>query len=90
MLLKALVLQHFQKQRCQHYWFYNNSKTMLLGPLVLQFSQKKKREKKTQLLDTLTVDSSKHTVAETNGSSNIVFVNVVKPLVSSTSFSEML
>ena len=46
---------------------------MLLEPLVLQLFQKK------MLLEDLTVDISKNTVAETNGLGNIVVVNVLEP-----------
>ena len=43
-----------------------------------------------QLLTTLTFDLSKNNVAGTNDFSNIVFVNVVEPLVLATLFSNML
>ena len=43
-----------------------------------------------QLLKDLTVDISKNNLTDTNGFSNIVFVNVVKPMVLATLFSELL
>ena len=72
MLLKRLVLQHFQN---------NVAKT--IG--FTTFSNKIK-----QMLKGLTVDISKKNVAEINGFSNIVFVNVVKPLFLATLFSDLL
>ena len=46
--------------------------------------------KQKQLLKDSTVDTSKNNVADTNCFSNIVCVNVVRPLVLTTVFSNML
>ena len=85
MLLEPLVLQHFQKQCCWNHWFYNISKNNVAK--TIGFTIVSNRH---MLLTFLTVDISKNNVAETNGFSNIVFVNVVEPLVLATFASEML
>ena len=72
-----MFLNHSKNNVAKTIGFTTVPTLMLLTPLVLQLFQQKKK----QLLEHLTVDISKINAAKTNGFSNIVFVNVVKPMI---------
>ena len=81
---ETMDLQHFQTECWQYNWFYNSFKQQVFNTLGFTTCSIN------QLLKCLAAGISKNSVAETNGFSNIVFVNVVEPLVLATLFSNML
>ena len=69
---------------------YSISKHNVAKIIGCTFSKKKKKKKHKQLQTKWTVDITKNNIAETNEFSNIVFVNVVEPLVSAAILSNTL